>query len=111
MTYPILTLERESTAEAISKLHFALATERAKGEQFMRVDFLAEDCRARLRGAVLRILRERKRQGKILYFLLAEDLFSEKTEAALLANKYPELLEDPALKCGANAYILIRLSI
>ena len=110
MTYPILALDKERTAEAVAKLHFALATERAKGEQFLRVDFLEQESRLRLRGAVLRVLRERKRQGKILYFLLAEDFLSEKTEAALLANKYPEMLNERALLDGENAYVLIRLS-
>lgn len=109
MTYPILALANESSSEAAAKLHFAIATERIRGELFLRVDFMEEGSRSRLRNAVLRILRERKRQGKILYFLLAEDFLSEKTEAALLANKYPELLEEEALRRGENSYVLIRL--
>ena len=109
MLYPILALSNESTQEAVVKLHFALATESAKGEEFLRVDFLAEDSIPRLRRAVLRVVKERKRQGKILFFLPSEDFSSEKKEAALLANKYPELSEDAALLGGENAYILIRL--
>ena len=109
MLYPILVLERESIQEAIVKLHFALATENAKGAEFLRVDFCAQESMPRLRGAVLRVLRERKRQGKILFFLPSEDFASEKKEAALLANKYPELLEESALLSGENSYILVRL--
>ena len=109
MLYPILALSEESTQEAIVKLHFALATESAKGAEFLRVDFCKQECASRLRGAVLRVLKERKRQGKILFFLPAEDFASEKKEAALLANKYPELSEDGALLSGENAYILVRL--
>jgi hypothetical protein len=109
MTYPILALSKESTSEATAKLHFALATERAKGEEFLRVDFCKQECASRLRGAVLRVLKERKRQGKILFFLPSEDFASEKKEAALLANKYPELSRDGALLSGENAYILVRL--
>lgn len=109
MMYPILALSTENTKEAVAKLHFAIATERAKHGEFLRVDFLVEAHWARLRGAALRVLKERKRQGKILYFLFAEDFHSEKTEAALLANKYPEMMEDPALIEGRNAYILVRL--
>lgn len=109
MTYPILALGTENTKEATAKLHFAIATERAKRGEFLRVDFLVEEQCPRLRCAALRVLKERKRQGKILYFLLAEDFHSEKTEAALLANKYPEMMEDPALIEGRNAYILVRI--
>lgn len=109
MTYPILALSAEKTSEAVAKLHFALATERAKRGEFLRVDFLVAENRPRLRSAVLRVLRERKRQGKILYFLPAEDFHSEKTEAALLANKYPQMMEQRDLCDGENAYVLIRL--
>ena len=109
MTYPILALSTEKTSEAVAKLHFAIATERAKHGEFLRVDFLIEETCARLRGAVIRVLKERKRQGKVLYFLLAEDFHSEKTEAALLANKYPEMMEQRALIDGENSYILVRL--
>ncbi len=109
MTYPILALSTEKTSEAVKKLHFALATERAKRGEFLRVDFLVQESRPRLRAAVLRVLKERKRQGKILYFLPSEDFLSEKPEAALLANKYPQMVEERALLEGENAYVLIRL--
>ena len=108
MTYPIFALSKESNAEASAKLHFALATERAKGEEFLRVDFLCAEQTPRLRGAVLHVLKERKRAGKILFFLPAEDFSSETKEAALLANKYPELAMERALREGENSYILIR---
>ena len=108
MTYPIFALSKESNAEATAKLHFALATERARGEEFLRVDFLCAEQTPRLRGAVLHVLKERKRAGKILFFLPAEDFSSETKEAALLANKYPELSAERALREGENSYILVR---
>ena len=110
MDYAVLRLKDERIGEAQTKLHFALATERALGHEFLRVDFLGENSAVtRLRGAVLRVLRERKRSGKLLFFLLSEELSSEKPEAALLANKYPSLLSDPALANAENACILVKL--
>ena len=109
MLYPILALSEESTQEAIVKLHFALATEIAKGAEFLRVDFCKQECASRLRGAVLRVLKERKRQGKIRFFLPSEDFLSEKPEAAMIANKYPALLSDSALLNAENACILVKL--
>ncbi len=110
MNYPILTLGAQSVHEAVTRLQFSLATERARGEEFLRVDFATDGAdTVRLRGAVLRALRERKRQGKIRFFLPSEDFSSEKPEAAFIANKYPALLSDGALLAGANSYIFIRL--
>lgn len=110
MKYPILGLDAQSASEAAVKLHFALATEHFRGEEFLRVDFLCEPQRlSSLRGAVLRVLRERKKAGKIRFFLPSEDLTSEKPEAAFVANKYPALLEDTALLGAENACILVKL--
>ncbi len=110
MKYPILDLGVQSSHEAATKLYFALATEHFRGEEFLRVDFLCDTpSLLRLRGAVLRVLRERKRQGKIRFFLPAEDFSSEKPEAQFIANKYPALLSDEQLLCGANSYILVKL--
>lgn len=110
MKYPILSLGAQSASEAAVKVHFALATEHCRGEEFLRVDFLCEEALTpRLRGAVLRVLRERKKAGKIRFFLPSEQLLSEKPEAAFVANKYPALLEDPALLGAENACILIKL--
>ena len=110
MDYPILSLSSEGAEEAAKKLHFALATERARGAEFLRVDFLSsEKERARLLGAVSRVLRERKRNGKILFFVGAEDFVSEKPESAYIANKYSALLEDASLLAGENGFVLIKL--
>jgi hypothetical protein len=70
MTYPILALSKESTSEATAKLHFALATERAKGEEFLRVDFLCAEHVSRLRNAVLHVLKERNVSGRFFSFFL-----------------------------------------
>ena len=108
--YPVLELGEQGSAEAATKLHFSLATEHFRGEEFLRVDFLCEaGSLARMRGAVLRILKERKRQGKIRFFLPAEDFLSEKPEAAMIANKYPQLLDDTALLNAENSCILVKL--
>ena len=110
MIYPILSLCDESTAEAAAKLRFALATARVKKECFLRVDFLCgAEGRARLRGAVARVLRERKRNGRILFFVSSEDFRSSKPEAEFIANKFPSLLEDPALLEAESGYILVKL--
>ena len=72
MLYPILALSEESTQEAIVKLHFALATENAKGAEFLRVDFCKQECASRLRGAVLRVflfsVKERKGESSVSVF-------------------------------------------
>ena len=110
VNYPILGLGAQSAHEAATKLHFALATEHFRGEEFLRVDFLCDSVTcSKLRGAALRVLRERKRQGKIRFFLLAEDFASEKPEAQFIANKYPQLLLDASLIEGENSYILVKL--
>ena len=110
MKYPILGLGEQGAAEAAVKLHFSLATEHFRGEEFLRVDFLCEEASLpRLRSAVLRVLKERKRQGKIRFFLPSEDFLSEKPEAAMIANKYPQLLSDAALLGAENACILVKL--
>ena len=110
MQYPILGLGEQSAAEAVVKLHFSLATEHFRGESFLRVDFLCEEkSLSRMRSAVLRVLKERKRQGKIRFFLPSEDFLSEKPEAAMIANKYPQLLSDAALLNAENACILVKL--
>ncbi len=110
MIYPILSLCGESTAEAAAKLRFALATARAKKEGFLRVDFLCgAEGRVRLRGAVTRVLRERKRNGRVLFFILSEDFLSTKPEAEFIANKFPSLLEDADLLNPESGYILVKL--
>ncbi len=110
MIYPILSLCGESISEAAAKLRFSLATARAKGDAFLRVDFLCgAEGRARLRGAVLRVLRERKRNGRILFFVLSEDFLSAKPEAEFIENKFPALREDCALTDTESGYVLIKL--
>lgn len=110
MNYPNLSLKDERLSEAFAKLHFALATARAKEEVFLRVDFLCgKEQRARLRGAVLSVLRERKRSGKILFFISSEDFFSQKPEAEFILNKYPSLREDLALLDTESGYVLVKL--
>lgn len=110
MSYPVLALQNESVSEASTKLHFELATARVRAESFLRVDFLGtEKDRVRLRGAVMRVLRERKRSGKLLFFISSEDFLSAKPEAEFIRNKYPAMWEDPSFADTESGSILVKL--
>ena len=110
MSYPVLTLAGESTAEASVKLQFELATCRAQAKEFLRVDFLAQGAQqSRQRTAVIRVLNQQKKQGRVRFFLLAEDFSTECQASEFIENKYPYLMEDADLCSGVNAYVLIKL--
>lgn len=90
MCYKLFDLENIENRELMSKLVFDIATARQLGFALVKFRFLSSKGESFTRMLNTK-LRELKKRGKIDIFIFSKDLFSQKTEAEYLLNKFPEL--------------------
>ncbi len=104
MKYNSISLTKPNESILETEILFTVASARAEGNGFVRLD-LPNDDNEKINACSVKILKTAKRQGKIQFYIFGEDIRGESTEAEYLRNKYPAVADMSA----ENPFILVKI--
>ena len=101
MNYRSFELISNTNYELENEIAFCVASARAEGVELVKLIFSND--RHRFIAMAQKKLRALKRQGRVEFFEMSENLLSDTTEARFFRNKYKEFVE----LCSSEASVIV----
>lgn len=108
MKYTETTITATAADKITTEIYFAEADARIRGCEILRMN-LSPEAAKRQYTIATRILKEKKKEGKILFFAPSDRLAEDTMENRYLGNKYPEFMERLRTENADAPFILVRI--